>query len=222
MKKKVLYAILICIIIAGAIVIATMGLKADIVYSKNIRIDVYLGKTYNHDDIKQLAKEVFETKRALVQEVEYYEDMFTLTISQDVEDVDKKVEEFNNKINEKYELKNKKEDIKVTYQPKIKLFEILKPYLIPLAISMLIILTYVIIRFRKIGVFKTLILYILTVLACEAIYLSVLAICRIPINRLVTPIGLAIYVIDITVITAMQEKKLSSYHETEKNKKKKA
>lgn len=220
MKKKVFYAILICIIIAGAIVIATIGLKADIVYSKNVRIDVYLGKSYNHNEIEQLAKEIFETKRALVQQIEYYGDMFSLTISQDVENIEKKVEEFNNKINEKYELENKKEDIKVTYQPKVRLSEVLKPYLLPLIISMTIILIYVIVRFRKIGIWKTLGLYILTVLACEAIYLSALAIFRIPINRVVIPIGLAIYAIIITIITAMQEKKLASYYEAEEKNKK--
>ena len=42
--KKVVYAILICIIIAGIVVIGTVGLKADIVYSKNVEIDVYLAK----------------------------------------------------------------------------------------------------------------------------------------------------------------------------------
>ena len=42
MNKKVFYAILICVIIAGAIVIATMGLKTDITYSKNLRLDIYL------------------------------------------------------------------------------------------------------------------------------------------------------------------------------------
>ena len=35
--KKLIYAILICIIIAGIVVIATVGLKADIVYSKNVK-----------------------------------------------------------------------------------------------------------------------------------------------------------------------------------------
>ena len=38
--KKVIYAILICIIIAGIVVIATVGLKADSIYSKNIELDV--------------------------------------------------------------------------------------------------------------------------------------------------------------------------------------
>lgn len=220
MKKKIFYAILICIIIAGAIIIGTMGLKADIVYSKNVRIDVYLGKEYNHKEIEQMAKDIFGTNRALVQQVEYYGDMFTLTISQDVENIDEKVDQFTTKINETYELEDETLDTQIVYQPKIKLLSILTPYFIPLVISMIIILIYAIIRFRKIGILKTLALYILTVLASEFVYLSILAICRIPINRLVIPIGLAIYVIVVTVVTANQEKKLTAYHKMESKKKK--
>ena len=220
MKKKIFYTILICIIVAGAIVIGTMGLKADIIYSKNIKIDVYIGKDYNNNEIEQMAKEVFNTNRVIVQQVEYFGDMFSLTISQDVENIDEKVEEFTNKINETYELADEGAEVQVTYQPKIKLSSILIPYLLPLGISMAIILIYVIVRFRKIGILKTLGLYILTVLVAEAVYLSVLAIFRIPINRIVIPIGLAIYVVVITAITANQEKKLASYHEVEKEDKK--
>ena len=60
MNKKIFYAILICVIIAGAIVIATMGLKTDITYSRNLRLDVYLGKEYTRADIEPVAKEVFD------------------------------------------------------------------------------------------------------------------------------------------------------------------
>lgn len=218
MKKKIFYAILICIIVAGAIVIGTMGLKADIIYSKNVRIDMYLGKEYNHNEVEQIAKEIFNTNRVIVQQIEYFGDMFSLIISQDVENIDEKVEEFATKINETYELAEEDTNIQVIYQPKIKLSSILIPYLLPIAISMAIILIYVIIRFRKIGILKTLALYILTVLISEAVYLSVLAIFRIPINRLVTPIGLAIYVIVVTIVTAINEKKLVS-HQAEKTKK---
>lgn len=211
MKKKIFYAILICIIVAGAIVIGTMGLKADIIYSKNVRIDMYLGKEYNHNEVEQIAKEIFNTNRVIVQQIEYFGDMFSLIISQDVENIDEKAEEFAAKINETYELSEEDTNIQVIYQPKIKLSSILIPYLLPIAISMAIILIYVIIRFRKIGILKTLGLYILTVLISEAVYLSILAIFRIPINRLVTPIGLAIYVIVVTIVTAINEKKLVSY-----------
>ena len=42
--KKIIYAVLICVIIAGIVIIATLGLNADIIYSKNVQIDVYIGK----------------------------------------------------------------------------------------------------------------------------------------------------------------------------------
>ena len=216
MNKKIFYAILICVIIAGAVVIATMGLKTDITYSRNLRLDVYLGKEYTRQDIEPIAKEVFGNERMLVQQVEYYGDMFSITISQEVEEIDSKIEQLTNKLNEKLGLELKKENITKEYQPHIRLFSVLKPYLIPLTISMIVILAYVMIRFRKIGAWKTLALYVLMVLASELIYLSILAICRIPINRLVTPIGLAIYAIVITVITAKQEKKLTTYQEENK------
>lgn len=216
MNKKIFYAILICVIIAGAVVIATMGLKTDITYSRNLRLDVYLGKEYTRQDIETIAKEVFGNERMLVQQVEYYGDMFSITISQEVGEIDSKIEQLTNKLNEKLGLELKKENITKEYQPHIRLLSVLKPYLIPLAISMIVILAYVMIRFRKIGAWKTLALYVLMVLASELIYLSILAICRIPINRLVTPIGLAIYVIVITILTAKQEKKLASYREENK------
>lgn len=216
MNKKIFYAILICVIIAGAIVIATMGLKTDITYSRNLRLDVYLGKEYTRQDIEPIAKEVFGNERMLIQQVEYYGDMFSITISQEVEEIDSKIEQLTNKLNEKLGLELKKENITKEYQPHIRLSSVLKPYLIPLAISMIVILAYVMIRFRKIGAWKTLALYVLMVLASELIYLSILAICRIPINRLVTPIGLAIYVIVITILTAKQEKKLAIYREENK------
>lgn len=221
MKKKIFYAILICIIIAGSIVIGTIGLNVDIAYSKNVKIDVYLGKEYNHEEVKQIAKEVFERDRILLQQVEYYGDMFSITIAQKAdENMDEKIELLNNKINEKYELENKKESIRVTYQPKIKLSSIITPYIIPLAISVAVILIYTLIRFRKIGIIKTLVFYILTIAASEAIYLSILAITRFPINRVVVPVGLCIYILVITIITAIQEKKLATYRETEDKKKK--
>ncbi len=216
MNKKVFYAILICIMIAGAIVIATMGLKADIIYSKNVRLDMYLGKEYNKQDIEQIAKEVFGNERMLVQQVEFYGDMFSITVPQEVEDLDTKVEQLVSKVNEKFGLELKKENITKVYQPKIKLSSVLMPYLLPMAISMVIILIYVMVRFRKIGVWKTLSAYILTALASELIYLSILAICRIPINRLVTPIGLAIYAVVITIVTAKREKQLTAYQEETK------
>ena len=148
--------------------------------------------------------------------------MAAITIKEEnAENIEEKLEQLNNKINEKYELENKKDDMQVTHQPKIKLSSILQPYILPLIISSLIILAYVIVRFRKIGIIKTIGLYILSILTAEALFLSVLAITRMPINRLVMPIALLIYVIVITIVTTVKEKQYNTYQEEEKKKTKK-
>ncbi len=221
MKKKIIYGILIVIIIAGIVIVATQGLKADIIYSKNVKIDIYLGKDFENSDIKQIAQEVFGYDRIIVQKIELYGDMVSITIpDNNDENMDEKVEQLNSKINEKYELKNKVDDITVTHQPKIKLSSIFTPYIWPLAISALIILVYIIVRYRKIGIFRTIAFYAVTILASEAVYLSILAIARIPVNRLVMPIGLLIYVVVLTIVTAIKEKQYAKFKETLKNNKK--
>lgn len=221
MKKKIIYGILIVIIIAGIVIVATQGLKTDIIYSKNVKIDIYLGKDFENSDIKQIAQEVFGYDRIIVQKIELYGDMVSITIpDNNDENMDEKVEQLNSKINEKYELKNKVDDITVTHQPKIKLSSIFTPYIWPLAISALIILVYIIVRYRKIGIFRTIAFYAVTILASEAVYLSTLAIARIPVNRLVMPIGLLIYVVVLTIVTTIKEKQYAKFKETLKNNKK--
>ena len=219
MKNKIIYVVTVCIIIIGAIIIATMGLKADVKYSKNVRIDVYIGKTFENKDVKQLAQEVFGKNRTLVQKVEYYGDMASITIKQEnSENMDEKLEQLKNKINEKYELEIKTTDMQVTYQPKIKLSSILKPYIIPLSISSVLIIVYVMIRFRKLGILKTISIYALYILASQAVFLGILAIARVPIGRIIMPSSLLIYIIVITIVTAVQEKKYYTIQEENKKK----
>lgn len=209
--KKIIYAVLVCIIIAGIIVIATMGLKADIIYSKNVEIDVYLGKTFNEKDIQTIVNEVFPNERAIIQEIELFEDMVSITLpdNKTEEELNNKVEELNNKINEKYELENKVEDIQITHNPKIKLSSIITPYIISFGISILIILIYVSIRYRKLGVIRTIISYILSIGASEMLLLSIIAITRFPVNRSVIPLGLILSVIVITILGFKNEKELT-------------
>ncbi|MCI9178185.1 MAG: hypothetical protein HFJ28_06550 [Clostridia bacterium] len=217
MKKEIIYGLAILLIIVGGIMIATLGLKADITYSKNVRIDVYLGKTFENEDMKQIANEVFGKDRILVQKIEQYGDMVSITITQKAaENVDEKVKELNEKINAKYELENKAEDIVIVNQPKIKLSSVLLPYIAPLIVSSIIVLVYVAIRFRKMGIFKILVNYIFCIVASEAVFLSILAIARIPINRAVMPIGLIIYIVTITIVTAVKENNYHNYQEDNK------
>lgn len=219
--KKVVYIILACIIIIGTVITATMGLKADLIYSKNVEIDIYIGKQVNKEEINDIVKEVFSEKKVIVQQIELFEDMVSITIPEKSDEKLKtQIEQLNTKINEKYGTENKAEDIKVIHNSKIKLSSIIKPYIVPIAISVLVILVYVIVRYRKLGILKTIVSYILTVGAVEAVFLSIIAITRFPINRLVIPIGLLLYVTTITILGFLNENKLLKIIETEKTKNK--
>ena len=220
--KKVVYAVIACLIIAGIIVIATIGLKADIVYSRNVEIDVYIGQAINKNEIEDIVKEVFENKRSIAQEVEIFQDMVAITLPDDMseEELNSKVEELNTKINEKYGIENTvEEDISIIHNSNVRLSSLLIPYIGLVIISFIIILIFVGIRYRKLGVIKTLLSYIISTGIAELLFLSVLAIIRFPINRYVIPVALLLLVAVLTVLGFKNEKKLAEKYSEKKKKK---
>ena len=217
--KKVIYAILICIIIAGIIVISTVGLKADIIYSKNIQIDVYVGKTFEKNEIKQIVDEVFPDERKMIQGIELFNDMFCVTLkdTRTEEELNTKIEELVNKINEKYETEIKTEEVDIIHNPKVNLSSMIIPYTWTIGISILAILVFVGIRYKKLGIVKTILTYSISIVAVELVYLSILAIIRYPINEIVIPIGLLLLIIVLAILGFKNEKDLSSYGKNVKN-----
>lgn len=209
--KKIVYAILICIIIAGIVIIATIGLNADIIYSKNVEIDVYLGKTFEKNDIKNIVNDVFPNERVIIQEIEMFGDMFSITLADNrsEEELNTKVDELTTKINEKYEVELSEDDIDVAHNAKIRLSSIILPYVYILAIAIVLVLVFVGFRYKKLGVIKTLVTYLLSIAASELVLLSIIAITRFPINRMVIPAGLLVFVVVITVLGCINEKKLA-------------
>lgn len=209
--KKIIYAILILIIIAGIIIIPTIGLRADIIYSENVELDVYVGKTFDRKDIESIVSEVFPDERVIIQEIEMFNDMFSLTLqdNRSEDELNTKIEELNNKINEKYGTENTVDDISVTHNSRIRLSDILIPYAVTIGISVVVILVFVGVRYRKLGVIRTLITYLLSIGASELLLLSIIAITRFPINRLVIPVGLVLFVIVVTILGFVNEDKLS-------------
>ena len=216
--KKIVYIILICIIIAGIIIIPTIGLNADLIYSKNVEIDVYLGKTFNMNDMENLVNEVFPDEKNIIQQIEVFGDMVAITIpdTRTEEELDSKVEELTAKINEKYELEITSDDVQITHNPKVRLSSVVIPYALWIGISAALILVYVAIRYRKLGVVKTLLTYIISIVAVELLLLSIIAITRYPVNRIIVPLGLAAFVIVVTVLVIKNEAELEKASETKR------
>lgn len=220
--KKIIYGVLACIIVIGAIITFTIGLNVDIIYSKNIEINIYIGKTVNSEEIRQIAKEIFPKEKLLVQKIEMFDDMVSIRMKDKTdEELKEQVKQLNEKINEKYEIENKVEDISIVHNSKARLSNIIMPYMVPIGISMVIVFIFVGIRYRKLGTIKTIINYVLCTAIVELEYLSILAITRFPINRLVIPIGLVLYIITITSLSFKNEKKLTKMVQDENTKKNK-
>lgn len=212
MNKKIIYGILALIVLVGAVLVVTIGLKLDMKNDANTKIYVYIGKEFDNNDIEQIAKETFETDTAIVQKVEIYNEMALITIKeQNTENINEKIESLNSKINEKYGLENKTEDIVIKNETKINMYSVIKPYILPMLISLIVILVYSSIMYRKLGILKNIIIYVLTVIGSQLLYASILVITRLPFNMFIIPIGLIIYAITIVVVTIIKQKQLNDY-----------
>ena len=200
MKNKILLGLAIVILI-GTIIIATVGFNVDSSYKGYNLINVKIGQSFNISDIKNITNEVFGKSKVEIQKAGDFNDNVVIKVSEDVTNEQK--ESLNTKINEKYGVENTVDSIDVNYIPRFRLLDVVKPYVIPLLISTVIILVYMAIRFRKI-LYQAI---VLTGLA-ELLYFSIIAITRYPLNRLVMPVAVVIYIIILTVLTGMFEKQL--------------
>ena len=204
--KKIIKILLLCLIIVGIVCMATLKFNIGLKYSANVQIGVNIGKEFNLTDIKSIAQETFGTNNVSVQYIELYKDMAQITVK---EASDEQIEQLNTKINEKFGLNNSVDDIEINYISSYRLRDIIKPYIIPLIITTVIILTYMAIRFRKIGISKVISQVVLLTVIAELLYGSIIVITRYPVNRLVMPVGVVIYITIITILTGMFEKQKS-------------
>lgn len=207
--KKIVLILLICLIFAGTVIVCFKGFNVGLPYKSNINISVYVGKKIEDKDMQEITKEVFKGKQAIVQKVELFEDMISITTEEmSEEELNEKKTELINKLNEKYEKEIKDEEIEIVHNPKVKLSSLIKRYILPFGISTIAIVIYQMIRFKKLGATKTLLTTIIVLMLIGLTYASLIAITRIPINKFIIPIGMEIYVITIIVLNMKYEKKL--------------
>ena len=79
-NKKLVYIISAIIIIIGIVCTFTMGFKYSLKYSEAVRLNIYIGKEYKMEDIKQIAEEVFGKQSIQYQEIEMFQDTAAITL----------------------------------------------------------------------------------------------------------------------------------------------
>ena len=217
MKNKIIGIIFALIIVAGIIITYFFGLNFSLTYEAHKELDVYIGKEFEDKDIYNITKEVVGNGEIIIQKVELYEDMACIKLKNISEE---QLSNLNTKINEKYEIENKVEDIVVTSASNARGRDLIKPYIIPVAISFAIIIVYIIVycaiysrRGIEINIVKTILQIVGIEVLVQTLYLSVLAITRLEVNRLTIPVAISLYIITTIGIMLSLSKKCSKVKE---------
>ena len=209
-KTKIILGIIALVIIAGIIITLTVGLNFDLRYEESKRVEFYLQTDFNISDIKQITNEVMPDEEVIIQKVEVFEDTVSITAK---EITDEQKQNLITKLNEKYGTELSSENIEIENIPHTRGRDIIKPYIVPFMISTLIILVYMAIRYRKIGIIKTVLKTIIISVLTQLTLLSIMAIVRIPIGIITIPLVIIVYLLTLFGITTYFEKQLKNRSE---------
>ena len=214
-KTKIIITIIAIIILIGIAITCTIGLNFDLRYRDSKRMELYLEQDFNISDIKQMTDEVMPGKQVIIQKVEVYEDTVSIT-AEDITDEEK--QSLIDKVNEKYGTTLSAESTQIENIPNTRGRDIVKPYVVPFGIASLIILVYMAIRYRKLGVIKTLLKTVLILIVVQMVLLSIMAITRIPIGIVTIPLVITIYLLTLIGLTTYFEKQLTNKNNKETSK----
>ena len=196
-KKKVMLILIpiVAIIVAGILMICLKGFNYSLLYSNIQRLNIYMDKEFNVEDIKTITNEVFGDKQVKVQKANQFGTVVSIVTSEITEEEQNSLIE---KINTKYEITLDKEtDIALMNIPQVRAWDLVKIYVSPLLTITLISIAYMALRFRKNGIIKSLIEPVVSLVLIMALYVSVVAIIRIPVNEFFVILGILIYILTI-------------------------
>lgn len=212
-NKKVLYILMALIIVLGIISIFVFRLNFTLMYSEHTKINVYLGKEYNLEEIKKLTEEALGKQEIIYQEIEVFRDSIAINVKSAT---DEQIDTLETKLREVYEIGENEQFIVVDTVGHIRGRDMIKPYIIPMIIVTIVILAYVGVRYLSLGLIKVITTLILRLIVSQALFLSVIAIIRIPIGVYTIPLAILVYIAVETYTIAQNENGLEKNKENEK------
>lgn len=196
-KNQIIFGIALVIIVIGIVMQYMLGFNISFNNGTYTSINVYMTKQVGLDEVKALVGETFSGKYKVE-----YTDEFSDTVSIKVTGMsDEQIQELQNKLKEKYEFEEGANHIVITTIPTIRVFDLIRDYIMPISLTFVIVLAYFAIAFRKLGIYKSLIEPAISIILIGGVYVSILAICRILINEYVIPLGIFIYIVSLLGFT---------------------
>ena len=188
---RIIMVIVALIILSGIIMICVKGYNYDLLYSKSVRMNIYLTKEFKVNEIEEIAKEILGTNKLKVQQGNTFGTVVSIVSKEITEEQQNNIIQ---KLNEKYEIEiNKDEDVIVAQIPQVNIWEMITKYILPLVITTIVILVYFVIRYRSQGIIKCIGIPVLTLIGVSALYVSIIALTRIPVNEFFTIFLVLIY-----------------------------
>lgn len=207
MKKKnikiIAIAIMSLVILAGIVVVGIFGFNKELRYGQGQVINVYVEQMVDVTNIKKLVNECLAGKTNMVQTVEIYQDYVTIKAKEITEEQKNNIV---NKLKENYEFSQTAEDTTIENVTATKYIDIYKKYIVPFAVSGVIVLAYIVIRYHKKGMLKVLGRTIIIPVFGELFLLSIIAITRIPVGRYTPVLVMAMYIASIMMVIRENEK----------------
>ena len=201
--KIIVISIMTLVILAGIVVTGIYGFNKELKYSQSQSIDVYIEQEVDASKIKEIVKENLGNSNNMVQTVEIYKDLVTIRAK---EITDEQKNNIVNKIKENYEFSQTAEDTTINTVPATKLIDMYKKYIVPFAISGVLVLIYMAIRYYKKGILKVIGRTIIFPIFGELFLLSIIALARIPVGRFTPVLVIAMYIASILMVIKQNEK----------------
>lgn len=208
-SKKIVYLGMILLIVAGLIVVALKGFNVGFLFGKHEIVEVKVGKKINLDEVNQICDEIFSNKKYSVRELEVFHDSFQINVESITDEEKSKLVE---KINQEYGTEETVDSLTVNTVSNRRLRDSIKPYILPMFVSFVIVFVYMLIRFRKINGVKIVLNFIVKLLLTEAILLSIIAITRLPVNDLVINLLMVIAIAELICCLSKSENNLNEYN----------
>ena len=203
-SKKIILLGIILLIVAGIVVVALKGFKVSLTLQKHESLNIVVGKEITLKDAKAICEDVFGNKRFVVKHLDKFKDAINVRV-ESITNEEKA--DLVRKVNEKYNTEIDALSVVVKSNSNVRIRDILKLYFKPVVISAVLIVAFVVVRFRKSNPIKILVNAALKILVTEGVIASVISITRIHLSAFIINAMAVVAVIELVLIIESTNKK---------------
>lgn len=195
-KKRIFLIIIILIILSGIITLCVAGFEKSNAYKAGTRIEVYISKGYEKQDVVNIAKESFSNKVSF-EEVEKLNQVAAIKLQNYTEE---ELKTFKTKISEKYDIDIDSLELQEIPLPTTRISTAITPYVFPTVLVTVLALIYMVFRnLKSENKWKIILDIIINLALILGLYFSLILILRIPFGTYTMPLALAIYIIILII-----------------------